>query len=141
MKSVLVVFLLLTSAIAHGYDHTKCMTWKSRGYYGVVGLFLSSSSFFSSTGACAMLGSKEERKIQFITLNEERFRNDSARGSGEYLAAYSKLLGCNSMGESKLSSEIQLNYSEVFYGEPENIYNKIEKIKSSSEVLKQNCYF
>lgn len=123
------------------YNHRKCMVG-TRDYNGIVGVFISSSSFTTSTGDCAMFGSIKEKKQHFIAFNSEQLKVDIARGGGEYLEAYAELSGCRDSAQL-MSQRLQKSFQDI-YGDHEgednlSTFNNIESLIKSDANLKTNC--
>lgn len=77
-----------------------------------------------------MIGQIESDKKYFLTDNLDKIRDDSAKGNGEYLLAYSKLAGCNSKESADFMTSAQQNYENLFVKskEPLKIYLGLESI-------------
>lgn len=142
MKFWIVVLSIIFSANIYSYNHRKCMM-ATRNWAAPFNVFLSTSSFFTSTGDCAMIGSIQERKQQFIAFNLDELKRDSAKGSGEYLDAYANLSGCSTIPNNPLSSVLKRNFIQIYGSNaehgPEKVYNSIEQIISSDPTLSKEC--
>jgi len=143
LRTIGITILVIAFAQAtNAYNHRKCMIG-TKDYAEPLGTFFSTSSFFTSTGDCAMLGSITERKQQFLAMNIDQMKVDLARGQGEYLSAYASLSGCSVNATQKLGVSLQSNYIKVF-GQaldhsPEQAYGQIERVISSDPELLNSC--
>lgn len=55
----------------------------------------STTSYFSSFGACSMYGGpKRVARMQFLSETYETLRTEAARGTGDHLVAFASLAGC-----------------------------------------------
>ena len=79
MKTIKITFLLLTITNANSYNSRKCME-STRGNFWFGGLF-STTSFITSTGDCALIGSIQQKKETYIATNLYDLKADSARGT------------------------------------------------------------
>ena len=55
----------------------------------------------------------EREQTQFIANNMPQLMNDIARGQGEYLMAYGRLLGCSGDSMTVFSSTLQSSYDQI----------------------------
>ena len=143
MIRVLFIFTLLAlSSSVHAFNWRKCSNHVFfRGNGG--GMLVSTTSFFSSTGECSMIGQSAHDKKVFLAQNFEELKTDSARGGGEYLSAYATLSGCTPSSASELSKSIQQNFT-LIYGKdisktPEAVYEAMERMIQSDLVLASGC--
>lgn len=107
-----------------------------------VGIFLSTSSFVSSTGSCKAIGEVDQKKY-FIAQNYEPLKIDLARGGGEYLYAYAEFFGCTGEARLEYSGYLQRNFIKI-YGEKldnstERIFINIEQIVKENKNLSLAC--
>lgn len=142
---IFIIFLLFYSNVLLGYDWKECKKFYKEEpvslFFGVA--LFSTTQFSSSWGRCSMIGSNDEKKKIFIAMNEVDFKNDSARGGGEYLSAYARLSGCNKEAEEIFTKLLQKNYVDI-YGmnnekSPEAIYESIERIMYSDSMARNSC--
>ncbi|MCR9204076.1 MAG: DUF3015 domain-containing protein [Halobacteriovoraceae bacterium] len=141
-RTILLLFVgSLFSLDSLPYNHRKC-TLAYKDYYPF-GMSTSTSGFMSSTGDCALIGSIKERKQQFLAYNLEHMANDISRGQGEYLTAYSQLLGCSPVGNKQLGKSLQDNFGLLFNtnstSSPEKAYKKIEDLILDDPILNKSC--
>lgn len=138
----LLIIVLVTGGDANAYNHRKCMRG-THSYSGVVGLSVSSSSFLSSTGDCAMIGTVEQKKQTFIAINIDQLKIEVSQGEGEYLSAFSNLSSCSAAGEEYLKSTLQLNYSSIFGPESSRsaseVYSRIQDLMLNDLVIRSEC--
>lgn len=142
MRLVIFAILFLNSATSYAYNWKRC---KKEVFFSGngVGMFISTSSYFSSTGYCSALGQIEDQKKYFIAQNLEPLIMDSARGQGEYLNAYLSLSGCNQDGLQDAGRIVQKNFIKI-YGEglqnsPEQTYGQLQNIFNTDSVIKTSC--
>ena len=107
----LTVVLLIISFNIFAYNHSKCMNG-TKDYIGPIGVSVSFSSFFTSTGDCALIGAVQQRQ-QFFYANKEQMLNDIAKGLGEYLASYGFLSSCSGERLDKASLGLQRQMSDL----------------------------
>lgn len=109
----------------------------SKGTINGDGAFLSSSSFTSSTGDCAMIGEVNHDKKIFYVQNYEYIKRDIASGGGEYINAYSVLVKCSTLAQERLPDILRSNFHHI-YGNllysPEETYKNLEKIIVNSSL-------
>nr|BDT28442.1 hypothetical protein BHI3_19080 [Bacteriovorax sp. HI3] len=142
LRYLMLFSCLLMSTQSYSFDEKKCRKISSSG--NGVGLFLSTTSFVSSTGECAMIGMGENDKKVFLVNNSDPLKVDMSRGSGEYLDAYAILSGCDLKAKEYLPTLLQKNYVEI-WGEEEKetkaIYDSLEKIMNNDSKIKSGCSF
>lgn len=141
MKKLLIISIILFSSSCLAYNHSKCRkTLHSSFLFGGV---MSTSSFVSSTGDCAMIGMAEHDKKVFIAHNLDQITIDAARGQGEYLSAYASLSGCSKSASEKFGNTLQNNFTKVFGQKldhsPEQTYGRIEGVISNDPELRKLC--
>jgi len=142
MRLVILIFVCFTSNQLLAFNWDNCVRAK-RNMVPPLDLFLSSSGYLSSTGDCAMIGiANHDRKV-FLAHNLDQIQNDSARGGGEYLQAYSQLSGCNLDASRKLSIILKENFIKI-YGvdgskQPQEIYESMEEIMKSDPNISSGC--
>lgn len=106
---LIVIFLFLLPSLCYSFNWKRCrnIAWSGNG----VGFTVSTSSYFSSTGRCSMVGKLEYDKKVFFAQNLDLLQIDIAQGGGEYLSAYLSLSNRDPEVFSKL---LQGNYSLIF---------------------------
>jgi len=140
MKKIIILITLFSSSYLSAFNWDKC----TRKYKNpVLGLPISTTSFVSSTGACAMISMAAHDKKVFIAHNLNNLQSDSARGDGEYLSAYASLSGCNKITSERLKKSLQTNFTDVFGHNvdnlPERAYEEIEELIFADPILKLGC--
>lgn len=139
---VLFIFTIISFSNSEAIDWQKCsINVASRG--NGIGLTVSTSSYLSSIGDCAMIGVAEHDKKIFIAQNLDQLKVDSARGQGEYLDAYASLSGCSKYATQKLGIAIQRNFTSVYGSKleytAEKSYGQIEELISKDPKLSKSC--
>lgn len=138
LKIFFVVTLVLNANISFAFNWDNCSKKVGFGGNGL-GLFVSTSSFVSSTGHCAAIGQVEDQKKHFIAHNLDRLIIDSSKGAGEYLSAYLLLSGCSSSKINETGIIIQKNLQSI-YGN--NLEKKPEEsYKSIDALLTKECRY
>ena len=142
--SVVLFFnLLLFSGSSYAFDWNACKNYLSKGQGVGLGILFATSSYFSSTGNCSMLGQVEHVKRVFMAQNFLHMKADFAKGRGEYADSYAKLHGCNLEKQILFSSIIKTRYSDLLDIEAiddfESIYQFLESHFDNDEDLKNGC--
>lgn len=136
------LYLIFSVSNAHAFNWKKCREVFFAGGNGV-GVFMSTTSYVSSTSECTAIGNVENQKKMFIVHNLDMLKSDSARGDGEYVKAYASLFNCTKSYEVKIPSIFKDNfvkiYGDNFVNGPESAYNSIENIMWSNEEFSENC--
>lgn len=136
------IIIITIMFLSMSFNWSKCKKFLGGGIMG--GDFIvSTSSYITSTGPCAMIGQSAHDKKVFLAQNFEELKTDSARGGGEYLSAYATLSGCTPSSASVLSKSIQQNFT-LIYGKdisktPEAVYEAMERMIQSDLVLASGC--
>ena len=71
----------------------------------------------SGTSNCAEgggMGKKASLERDFIAVNMDNLKHDAATGNGEYLSAFSTVLGCQSGARNEFFATTQLHHDEIF---------------------------
>jgi len=109
------------------------------------GLF-ATQTFGITTGTsnCTAGGAvaKAKERQAFVEVNYNQLSRDTARGSGEYLAAFSTLLGCNVSAQHELFIVSQAHHDQLFKtgATPVDVVNGFETMVSSDKDLSQACH-
>ncbi len=141
---ILLSTLLLISFQCHSFNWKKCEGFidKDLSVTGS-GFFSSTTSFFSSTGECSMIGKIEHDKKVYLAHNFDKMKDEFAKGSGEYATSYAKMHGCNRKGQIMypLIMKSHLNESNHFnYGEAtQEVYEHLEMLFIKNSALKNEC--
>ena len=145
MRNVIVLALILSFFCENiqAFDWDSCMKDKFAESFQLMMPVISSTQFMSSWGGCAMIGIANHDKKVFLAHNLDQIQNDSARGGGEYLQAYSQLSGCDSDASKKLSIILKENFIKI-YGvdgskQPQEIYESMEEIMKSDPNISSGC--
>lgn len=91
-----------SNSFAFGWE--KCRRIASRG--NGLGLFISTTSYLSSTSDCSMLGQVEHNQKLFIAQAYEPLQVEIARGRGEFVDAFAETSKCNDHGKIVLMKEL-----------------------------------
>lgn len=141
-KIFLGFLIVLFSFCSHAFNWKKCREVFFAGGNGV-GIFMSTTSYVSSTSECSAIGSVENQKKLFIVHNLDMLKSDSARGEGEYINAYAYLLGCRGSYKNQVPIKFQKNFKEIFGSESiknsEEVYGSIESIFRRDEDFRKGC--
>lgn len=93
----------------------------------------------SGTSNCAEGAGSEDSAALFIEGNKVALQNDVARGSGETLTAFSKVIGCSDT--QALGKTLQKNYGRIYSGSSSavEIRNNVFQTISSDQALNTSC--
>lgn len=132
------------STSIHAFEWDKCRKKWLSYFPGLPGgVMFSTSSYVSSTGECAMIGSLEYEEKLFIALNLDQFKVEVSQGEGEFLSAFSSLSSCSAVGEEHLKSILQHNYSFIFGAElnrsASEVYSRIQSLMLNDLVVRSEC--
>lgn len=119
-KKMFFIACLLFHTCSYGFDWNKCKRNESLIPGGQH--FSSTTSFFSSTGDCSMIGKKSHDEKVFFVQNLEEIKIDVARGGGEYLSAFSSYSSCQGTGR-----QLQGKYENIFVMDLESSFNNLKK--------------
>ncbi|MFP5492922.1 MAG: DUF3015 family protein [Bacteriovoracia bacterium] len=141
LKNIVLLFLIFEHAYA--FDNKKCSRIMVGG--SGLGVFLSTSSYVSSTGDCAMMGQVDHDKKVFIAYNHDKLIDDFAKGSGEYSRSFARLHGCNKIGQERYPVFMKKHFKDVsrlnFESDFEKSFEKVESYFKTDAVLKSSCRF
>ena len=108
---------------AFGFNLDKC----SKITVSAIGSLISTLGYVSSSGDCSAMGEVNKFKKEFIAVNLDKIKMDSAKGNGEYLLAYSKLADCSSKDGAAFMASTQKEYQSIYnFNDPKSIYSKLE---------------
>lgn len=138
LKGIFVVSLVFHANTSVAFNWDLCSKKVGFGGNGL-GLFVSTSSFISSTGHCSAIGQIEDQKKHFIAHNLDRLIIDSSKGAGEYLSAYLLLSGCSSNKINETGIIIQKNLQSIYGNDLEKKYE--ESYKSIDFLLMTECRY
>ncbi len=154
-KSGLILLFLITFVFpnAHAFKGSRCSKLftppsyigkNERTFAFLFYLSTSTSQFFTSTGACRMLGGiSEKERTFFVAENSQHIKKDLVRAEGDYLAAVSFLYGCDNKSYEGVAMRLQENVTEILgpnleYG-PDRISQEIDRFMSSDSKMRQLC--
>ncbi len=142
MRRFLLISIFLYCGNSFAFNWSKCDRYMDKvGHIGV--MMISTSSFVSSTGDCAMIGKVEQKKQTFIAVNIDQLKMEASQGEGEYLSAFSNLSSCSAVGEEYLKSTLQRNYSSIFGPESSRsaseVYSRIQDLMLNDLVIRSEC--
>lgn len=112
MKTVVIIFILGFSVSSFGFNYSKCTKFMAR--WGYPSSLTTAPQFTSSTGACSAMASRTDEKKRFFAINYDRFQNEVAQGTGEYLYTLGLLFNCSQKEEILFRQELKKNYTEFF---------------------------
>lgn len=131
-----IIFLIFNTTTSYAFNYSHCSKKVGFGGNGI-GLYISTTSYVSSTGPCAAIAKIEDQKKNFIANNLDRLIDDSSKGNGEYLNAYLLLSGCSlgriNEAELMIQKNLQIIYGNDLDLEPE------ESFKSLNFLLLKHC--
>ena len=85
---------------------------------------------------------KRDMEVErFLTHNYSSFQHDSAKGSGEYLGAVSKMYNCNFMGIDRFNKTVQNSFGYLYdnEGSAREVAEKLGRVVDFDTDLKANC--
>jgi len=85
----------------------------------------------------------EKERIKFATENYFEIATDSAKGQGEFLAAYGELMGCSVESIELFSKSMQGQFKTIFSKdniEPEGLVKETYKVILQNSKLTQACF-
>lgn len=112
--------IILLSFQSFGFNWNICRKYATRG--NGLGYFLSTTSYVTSTGDCAMIGEKSHDEKIFFAQNFDEIKIDVARGGGEYLSAFNSYSNCQ--GQNR---ELQSSYESIFVPDIESSFKNLKK--------------
>ncbi|TNF25990.1 MAG: DUF3015 domain-containing protein [Deltaproteobacteria bacterium] len=135
---VAMAFLTSTAAVMAGDSSSGC----GAGWYIFKKNSLVSSSLRATTNAILLnatfgmtfgtsncsqhsIVKVEKEAIYFAEANHNQLMLDIARGEGEYLNAFSEIVGCK---EDKLGKSLQTNFDKIYSDVNENSVKVLDKI-------------
>ena len=165
MKKIIVIMFIGTVLLATAGEVSASMRGICRGYgTGRVHVHVHSGSRYrgggddlifllmiSSTSTsiyCISIADEEEdwrrsRRQRYSLINYERLKEEGARGRGEYLAALSYTMGCDSTVRGEFASSIQKTYGSLFKPSGEfrvkGFMDRLEEMISENPKLRSGC--
>lgn len=133
--------ILLDADSSYAFNWKKCeRTWIDKSSWMGEGLFTSTTSFFSSTGACAMIGKSDHDAKVFIAHNKEKMLEDFARGGGEYAYAFASLYSCDPISQQLFLISVKEKYIDLLkLQENEEVFGFLKKEISNLEGSGGRC--
>lgn len=129
MFKLLFIIIFTFPSISYSFNAKKCDQGAGKSF--LFGSLISTTSFISSTGDCAMIGQAEHDQKLFLAMNLDQVKLDSARGGGEYLDSFAHLAKLTTSETKTFSKLIQQNFSFIFKDDNVNaIYWRLRSIKS-----------
>ena len=82
--------------------------------------FSNTIAMTSGTSGCAKhdIVLNEKKAEHFAEANFDRLRLEMSGGRGEFLTAFSEILGCDAGASATFAELVQANYAELFAGTP-----------------------
>ena len=141
---ILFMFLFLVGTEVEAFNWKKCeRAWLDDVSWTGAEFLSSTTSYISSTGACAMIGQAEHDKKVFLVYNLDAIKEDAAIGEGEYLETYAELSGCDANGAKMLPKYFQKNFINIFgedvSKEPSQVYQAMEEVIGNEPALREGC--
>ena len=97
----------------------------------------------SGTSGCSVDGTVQLDKQQetFVAKNHEALSEDMARGQGEYLVAYARVLGCSDASAATFASATQAEYETIIGSatEAKTVLAATKKVVSQNPTLAASC--
>lgn len=116
MKIFIFMLSIIFSSTLLGYDGKKCAQMIFGGADArswPFGITSSTTSFFSSTGDCALIGyHSQENKEMYYAQNELELQLDIAKGEGAYLTELTSIYGCSE--GLKVNKALMRNYQAIY---------------------------
>lgn len=150
MLKILILLIIIFSSETYAFNKMKCFKVRYATGIGELDIFLATTAlptttaqYITSTGGCSALGMNEKERVIFVVENSDHLRDESARGTGEYLEAYAILSGCSDHAKSYLPKVFQRNFKQI-YGDKkerplEDVYEEMDNLVHRDPVLMQGC--
>jgi hypothetical protein len=83
----------------------------------------------------------EQRSLHYVTQNFYELKGDMAKGNGDFIAAYGKVIGCQSQDLDYFTDKMKGKFKEVFKknNSNEEVLIQTYKVILSDEKLLQSC--
>lgn len=85
---------------------------------------------------------KEKESLHFATMNHFELKRDIAKGTGEYLSAFSNTLGCPNPAQSRLNHNLRARYPQIYNDstvDPEQVLLEVYRTILSDKILTAQC--
>jgi hypothetical protein len=101
----------------------------------------SMSSDLCNCNTDSRVKASEQLQKQYITANLNTVAENMSQGKGEYLEAYSSLLGCGRQNLLKFSRITQKNYEKIFFNQysPDSVLLRTKQILQLDPHLSMHC--
>jgi hypothetical protein len=140
-KRLMSFFFVLYSVNAAAFNFNKCKRIIPTG--NGAGIFLSTTSFFSSTGECAMIGEAEHDKKVYFVHNFDKMLEDFAKGNGEYAQSFAKMHGCSAIAQKAYPQIMKKNLNVLIQFDStetsKKTYELLEKYFYNTSMLREEC--
>lgn len=95
----------------------------------------------SGTSNCATGPSASLMQENFVAMNGSSLSRDAATGSGEYLSAYSVLMGCQAEGQADFFTAVKDNHDRIFTpdAKPSDVVINTRNLVTENEKLSAVC--
>ena len=102
------------------------------------------SAMTSGTSGCAKhsIATKEKEQTYFTELNYQNLAIEMAKGNGEYLQAFSRVMGCSADSFPGFSAVMQSHYPQIFTGDsatPVEVLQNVRKQLETHSELSSTC--
>lgn len=125
LRFLLLLFVFAAGRV-HGFNWERCQSIINKSSFQGEGVFTSTSGYSSSTGECSMLGKSEHDTKVFYLDNNPKIIDDIAKGHGEYLNSFLKIMGCSSKEYAGVSSELKNRFGNLLLMNTKNQYEYIK---------------
>lgn len=96
----------------------------------------------TGTSNCAEGGMrKAELQRDFVAVNLDNLNHEAAAGNGEYLSAFSTVLGCESGSKTEFNATTQLHHDEIFTpgANADTVLSNWKNVLAKNEKLGASC--
>lgn len=95
----------------------------------------------SGTSNCAAGPSASLMQENFVAMNQSSLSRDAAAGEGEYLSAWSVLMGCEADGQADFFTAVKENHHRIFTNDakPSDVVINTRTVVSENEKLSATC--
>lgn len=137
-------FVIVQYSFAFNWMECKSFIKNDRSLTGG-GWLSSTTSFFTSTGECALIGESDHDAKVFIAHNFDKMLEDFTRGRGEYAYAFAGLYNCDPLSQQLFVVAVKDKYIDLLklHEKPE-VFNflraEISKIETAGGSCKTNIH-
>ncbi len=85
---------------------------------------------------------KEQESLHFATMNHFELKSAVARGEGEYLNAFSEVIGCSHSAQTRFNDQLKSRYNELYPDNsinPQKVLTEVYKIVIQDKDLVSQC--